>query len=42
LSQPIFGIIIGYVVLGENIGLLVLLGAALVILGSILVRKNSN
>ena len=42
LSQPIFGIIIGCVVLGENIGLLVLLGAALVILGSILVRKNSN
>ena len=42
LSQPIFGILIGYVVLGENIGLLVLLGAAFVILGSILVRKNSN
>ena len=42
LSQPIFGILIGYVVLGENIGLLVLLGAAFVILGSILVRKNLN
>ena len=42
LSQPIFGILIGYVVLGEKIGLLVLLGAAFVILGSVLVRKNSN
>ena len=42
LSQPIFGIFIGYVVLGEKIGLLVLLGAAFVILGSVLVRKNSN
>ena len=42
LSQPIFGILIGYVVLGEKIGLLVLLGATFVILGSVLVRKNSN
>ena len=42
LSQPIFGILIGFVVLGENIGPLVLLGAMLVILGSGLVRKNSN
>ena len=42
LSQPIFGILIGYIVLGEKIGLLVLLGAAFVILGSVLVRKNSN
>ena len=42
LSQPIFGILIGYVVLGEKIGLLVVLGAAFVILGSVLVRKNSN
>ena len=42
LSQPIFGILIGYVVLGEKIGLLVFLGAAFVILGSVLVRKNSN
>ena len=42
LSQPIFGILIGFVVLGENIGPLVLLGAVLVILGSGLVRKNSN
>ena len=42
LSQPIFGIMIGYAVLGENISLLVLLGAVFVILGSILVRKNSN
>ena len=42
LSQPIFGILIGYVVLGEKIGLLVLFGAAFVILGSVLVRKNSN
>ena len=42
LSQPIFGILIGYVVLGEKIGLLVLLGAAFVILGSVLVRKNLN
>ena len=42
LSQPIFGIFIGYVVLGEKIGLLVLLGAAFVILGSVRVRKNSN
>ena len=42
LSQPIFGILIGFVVLGENIGLLVLFGAMLVILGSGLVRKNSN
>ena len=42
LSQPIFGILIGYVVLGEKIGLLVMLGAAFVILGSVLVRKNSN
>ena len=42
LSQPIFGILIGYVVLGEKIGLLVILGAAFVVLGSVLVRKNSN
>lgn len=42
LSQPIFGILIGYVVLSEKIGLLVVLGAAFVILGSVLVRKNSN
>ena len=42
LSQPIFGILIGFVVLGENIGPFVLLGAVLVILGSGLVRKNSN
>jgi len=42
LSQPIFGILIGFVVLGEKIGFLVLLGAAMVILGSSLVRKNSN
>ena len=42
LSQPIFGILIGFVVLGENIGPLVLFGAMLVILGSGLVRKNSN
>ena len=42
LSQPIFGILIGYVVLGEKIGLLVVLGAVFVILGSVLVRKNSN
>ena len=42
LSQPIFGILIGFVVLGENIGPLVLVGALLVILGSGLVRKNSN
>lgn len=42
LSQPIFGILIGFVVLGEKIGLLVLLGAVMVILGSSLVRKNSN
>ena len=42
LSQPIFGILVGFVVLGENIGSLVLLGALLVILGSALVRKNSN
>ena len=42
LSQPIFGILIGYVVLGGKIGLLVVLGAAFVILGSVLVRKNSN
>ena len=40
LSQPIFGILIGYVVLGEKIGLLVVLGAAFVILGSVLVRKK--
>lgn len=42
LSQPIFGILIGYVVLGEKIGLLVFLGATFVILGSVLVRKNSK
>ena len=42
LSQPIFGILIGFVILGENIGPLVLIGALLVILGSGLVRKNSN
>ena len=42
LSQPIFGILIGFIVLGENIGPFVLLGAVLVILGSGLVRKNSN
>ena len=40
LSQPIFGIIIGWVVLNESIGWAVILGSFLVILGSFLVRKN--
>ena len=42
LSQPIFGILIGWVILREQIGLLVLAGAFMVILGSIIVRKNSK
>jgi drug/metabolite transporter (DMT)-like permease len=42
LSQPIFGIIIGWVVLNESIGWAVILGSFLVILGSFLVRKNSK
>ncbi|MBN33080.1 MAG: hypothetical protein CL906_04060 [Dehalococcoidia bacterium] len=40
LSQPIFGIIIGWVVLNESIGWAVIWGSFLVILGSFLVRKN--
>ena len=41
LSEPIFGILIGWIVLKEEIGLLVLLGAFLVILGSLIVRKKT-
>ena len=42
LSQPIFGIVIGWVVLNESIGWAVILGSFLVILGSFIVRKNSK
>tara|TARA_Y100000590_G_scaffold160307_4_gene183783 strand:+ start:6121 stop:6876 length:756 start_codon:yes stop_codon:yes gene_type:complete len=42
LSQPIFGIVIGWVVLSEPIGWVVVLGSLLVISGSLLVRKNSK
>ena len=42
LSQPIFGIVIGWVVLNEPIGWVVILGSLLVISGSLLVRKNSK
>jgi len=42
LSEPLFGILIGWVILREEIGLLVLAGALMVILGSIIVRKNSS
>jgi len=42
LSQPIFGIIIGWVVLNESIGWVVVFGSFLVILGSFLVRKNTK
>tara|TARA_B110000438_G_C15768862_1_gene630900 strand:+ start:859 stop:1623 length:765 start_codon:yes stop_codon:yes gene_type:complete len=42
LSQPIFGIFIGKIVLHEAIGSTVILGTILIILGSILVRKNEN
>jgi drug/metabolite transporter (DMT)-like permease len=42
LSQPIFGIFIGKIVLHETIGSTVILGTLLIILGSMLVRKNEN
>ena len=42
LSQPIFGIFIGKIILHETIGSTVILGTLLIILGSILVRKNEN
>ena len=42
LSQPIFGIFIGKIVLNEAIGSTVILGTLLIILGSMLVRKNEN
>ena len=42
LSQPIFGIFIGKIVLHETIGPTVILGTLLIILGSMLVRKNEN
>ena len=42
LSEPLFGILIGWVILREEIGILVLAGAFMVILGSMIVRKNSS
>jgi len=42
LSQPLFGILIGWTILKEPIGWFVILGSSLVILGSFLVRKNRN
>tara|TARA_B100001105_G_C22398626_1_gene448035 strand:- start:2642 stop:3481 length:840 start_codon:yes stop_codon:yes gene_type:complete len=39
LSQPIFGILIGWMILKEPIGPFVILGTFMIILGSIVVRK---
>ena len=43
LSQPVFGVILSWIILGEDIGLELYLGSGLVIIGSGLAqRKNKS